>query len=631
MKRQMKKVISVLTVTSILGVGFTAPFNVFSEAKVQAAVSATAPTYTAPATLPASKNFSKANVSAYLPMIEFHGVYLEIDMTKLVKGDSLQVKLPDGTTHTQTSTTAAGVSEKMFINILNQEYTKNMRVSINVLSSAGKIIEQNDAALTGADFIGDAEKGLQDFGQKVYNLYQNSMLATVATEITQIDVDAAENVALTIEDSAEKARLLTLLNEAHQQFDTNMYLQTKKQNEKARQAVNELFLNNTPESGAIKPTLSQFAVNSTRALVNQLPDSAQKTEMLADLNLAQTLLNSSHPTLPPTSATEAANAVLGLFTNNNPSTNVLKPTTDQQAIDAAQKLVDAVADAMVRANMQVDMDKANALLKAVSAPANFNLTVAPYQLGKDNYVTGQFSGSIAKISLTVNNIEGSKINVSAPDFKYYANNVIRNATDSVKLTAYDSSGKVLDTKTVTVTKVAPKGTITSLAPFQLGKDGYVTGTFTGDIVKVVLQVNKVEFQRISVTDGTIKYYAKPNIKKATDLVEIVAYNAAGEDVSIKAVTLTSAATTDKPMTGNVTANPFLLGTDGYVKGQFTGDVAKISLTVNNVKQSTINVPTTGSDFQYYAKTVIKNRTDIVTLTAYNALGDAIKTVSVPVL
>ncbi|EUJ24364.1 immunoglobulin-like domain-containing protein, partial [Listeria cornellensis] len=80
-----------------------------------------------------------------------------------------------------------------------------------------------------------------------------------------------------------------------------------------------------------------------------------------------------------------------------------------------------------------------------------------------------------------------------------------------------------------------------------------------------------------------------------------------------------------------TVNPFLLGKDGYVKGQFTGDVAKISLTVKQAKGSTISVPTIGPDFQYYAKTLIKNRTDEVTLTAYNALGGEIKTVSVPVL
>ncbi|EUJ28191.1 immunoglobulin-like domain-containing protein [Listeria cornellensis] len=326
----------------------------------------------------------------------------------------------------------------------------------------------------------------------------------------------------------------------------------------------------------------------------------------------------------------AANAVSALFQDDKSSTNTLKPTTAQKTIDFAQNMINVVQTPAVKAGLQLDLDKAQNLLNASKPPVNFDITVAPFKLGKDNYVTGQFSGDIAKISLTVNNnAEGSKINVTAPDFKYYANNVIHNQTDIVILKAYDGNGKLLVTKTVTVTKDTPvlKGSISSLTPFQLGKDSYITGTFTGDIVKVELQINEVPLQRINVTDGTIKYYAKPNIKTTTDPVVLVAFNAAGEAVSSKEVTFASTGTTN----GDVTVNPFLLGKDGYVKGQFTGDVAKISLTVKQAKGSTISVPTIGPDFQYYAKTLIKNRTDEVTLTAYNALGGEIKTVSVPVL
>ncbi|EUJ28193.1 immunoglobulin-like domain-containing protein, partial [Listeria cornellensis] len=327
-------------------------------------------------------------------------------------------------------------------------------------------------------------------------MYQNTMFVTIAQGITQADVDAAENAALNVGDSGEKIRLMNLLNEAHQQFDTNTNVQLRQQNEAARKAVNGLFNNDTPTSGAVKSNLTQSAIDAAKNLVNQLVDST------------------------------------------------------------------------VKANMQKDLDKAQNLLNASKPPVNFDITVAPFKLGKDNYVTGQFSGDIAKISLTVNNnAEGSKINVTAPDFKYYANNVIRSQTDIVILKAYDGNGKLLVTKTVTVTKDAPAlvptGAISSITPFQLGKDSYITGTFTGDIVKVELQVNKAPLQRINVTGGTIKYYAKPNITKTTDVVELVAFNAAGEAVSSKEVTFASTGTTN----GDVTVNPFLLGKDGYVKGQ----------------------------------------------------------------
>ncbi|MBC1651492.1 DUF5011 domain-containing protein [Listeria booriae] len=253
-------------------------------------------------------------------------------------------------------------------------------------------------------------------------------------------------------------------------------------------------------------------------------------------------------------------------------------------------------------------------------------TITPntFYIGSENYVTGKLSGNVAKFSMTVNGVEYSKINVTtAPDFKYYANNLITNVTDVVKVNAYDASGKLLDSKPVSVTTYqGEEGKITSVAPFKLGKDSYVTGAYTGDVKKVELQVNGVALQRINVTGGTIKYYAKANITKTTDEVKLVGYNTAGVAVSTKTISVSAA-------DGTVTANPFVIGKDGYVTGKYTGDVAKISLTVNGVKQTTINVPA-GSDYQYYAKTLIKNASDVVVLTAYDAVGGVLDTANVAV-
>ncbi|MBC2317866.1 DUF5011 domain-containing protein [Listeria booriae] len=253
-------------------------------------------------------------------------------------------------------------------------------------------------------------------------------------------------------------------------------------------------------------------------------------------------------------------------------------------------------------------------------------TVTPnmYYIGKDNYVTGKLSGDVAKFSLTVNGVEYSKINVTtAPDFKYYANSLIKNVTDTAKVNAYDASGRLLDSKPLSVTTYqGEEGEITSISPFKLGKDSYVTGAYTGDVRKVELQVNGVALQRINVSDGIIKYYAKANIAKATDEVKLVGFNAAGVAVSTKPITITS---TD----GSVAASPFALGKDGYVTGAYTGDVAKISLTVNGVKQSTINVPA-GSEFKYYAKTLIKSASDIVVLTAYDTTGGVLSTINITI-
>lgn len=81
------------------------------------------------------------------------------------------------------------------------------------------------------------------------------------------------------------------------------------------------------------------------------------------------------------------------------------------------------------------------------------ITPATFYIGTDNYVTGTLTGDVSKFSLTINGVEMTKINVTtAPTFRYYANNLIRNLTDVVTVNGYDSSGKLLTSKLVTVSK-----------------------------------------------------------------------------------------------------------------------------------------------------------------------------------
>ncbi|MBC6301412.1 immunoglobulin-like domain-containing protein, partial [Listeria booriae] len=254
------------------------------------------------------------------------------------------------------------------------------------------------------------------------------------------------------------------------------------------------------------------------------------------------------------------------------------------------------------------------------------ITPATFYVGKDNYVTGTLTGDISKFSLTINGVETTRINVTtAPTFRYYANNLIRNLTDVVTVNGYDSAGKLLDSKPVTVDENrGNQGAIATVATFTLGKDSYVTGTYTGDIAKVELQVNNVALQRITVPkDGTIKYYAKGKINALTDVVKLVGYDSTGVAVSTKVITVSNAG-------GSITANPYVIGADSYVKGTYTGDVAKVSLTVNGDRKTIITVPVPGPNYQYYAKGLIINATDVVVVTAYDVAGGVLDTKTVSV-
>ncbi|MBC1316994.1 immunoglobulin-like domain-containing protein [Listeria booriae] len=383
------------------------------------------------------------------------------------------------------------------------------------------------------------------------------------------------------------------------------------------------------------------AANGTYSIT--IPKQAAGTVISAKQTLNSKTSSSVNTTVTSTQTTLTADSftvgvdsyIKGTYTGSGVAKLAIEVNgTLQQKITAtgspyqyyAKGKVTAETDQVYVISYNANGDQLKRVKVDVKRPTAGKLTPDTYYLGSDNYVTGTLTGDISKFSLTVNGTEYTKINVTtAPTFRYYANNLIRSLTDIVTVNGYDSTGKLLDSKTVTVGQDRGNpGTIATVAPFKLGKDSYVTGTYTGDIAKVELQVNDTPLQRINVAaDGTIKYYAKGKITATTDVVKLVGYNSAGIAVSTKVVTVSNS-------DGSITANPFVIGTDSYVKGTYTGDVAKISLTLNGDKKTTITVPTPGPNYQYYAKTLITSDTDVVVMTAYDATGGVLDTKTVAV-
>nr|WP_312025932.1 immunoglobulin-like domain-containing protein [Listeria booriae] len=258
----------------------------------------------------------------------------------------------------------------------------------------------------------------------------------------------------------------------------------------------------------------------------------------------------------------------------------------------------------------------------VKSQIKSTLTPNPFYIGKDNYVTGQLVGDITKFSLTVNGIEYTKINVTtAPDFKYYANNVIKNATDIVQINGYSATGNLLDSKPVTIANTET-GKITSTEAFKIGKDSYITATYTGDITKAELQVNGTALQRIGVTNGTIKYYAKTNITNTADEVKLVTYNSAGQRADSKIITISSS-------TGKITANPVKIG-DSYLTGTATGDIAKVALRVNGVTQTSVAFMQIDGIYKYYIKSLHLKPTDEVKIIGLDGRSNEIHTSDVTI-
>ncbi|MBC2168237.1 hypothetical protein HCB26_16805 [Listeria booriae] len=109
---------------------------------------------------------------------------------------------------------------------------------------------------------------------------------------------------------------------------------------------------------AIKSTTKQIDIDIAKSLVNQLPGSVDKNNLLNDIANAQNLL--SNPNSNAQMLENAKAAVDALFANTKKDT--LKTTTDQVAIDNAQNLLNKVEDAMEKAEIQKDIDQAQKLL-----------------------------------------------------------------------------------------------------------------------------------------------------------------------------------------------------------------------------------------------------------------------------
>ncbi|MBC2258021.1 toxin Cry1Ac domain D-VI-related protein [Listeria booriae] len=549
-----KQVVSSLAIISILGASIATPFNVLSEAPVEAAVLATAPKYTAPTTQMPYLTFTKTNVSNYLPTISFNGVYLVVDITKLPKGYGLQTTLPDGTIDKQYSTTAAGVAQSISIYMAYQEFSKNSTMNIHVISPDGKIVKQNNAVLTAADFVGTFGTGLQDFGQKVYNLYENTLFLHLASGITQADIDVAYAAAQNVASSYERDRLMDLLDAMQWEFDDNNARALQKEFNTANGAVSDLFVNNLQTSGTIKSTVTQSAIDAAKALVNQLTDSPQKTALLANVQLAQNLLNSTStpaPTTPapapsatPTSNFVASNAVLGLFENNNPSTNALKSTTDQQAIDAVQKLVDGVADATVRANMQVDIERAKDLLKLKDTAADYSLVPNDADI-TSTAITGTVGKGVTTVRLAIDGVVKKTGTVNTDGtFSVATENFITQGS-IVEIVGYNGTSEVVR-KTVKVSH--------NLKPLVPGANEALAKQMAANAVLDLFKDNEPNTNTLkpTTTQKTIDYVqslisvvqdatVKANMQKELDKAESIlnaSYNLTTNDTTLKAANIT---------------------------------------------------------------------------------------------
>ncbi|MBC2241769.1 toxin Cry1Ac domain D-VI-related protein [Listeria booriae] len=221
---------------------------------------------------------------------------------------------------------------------------------------------QIDGVVLEADEFMDIQ-AISNAEAAINNLFTTTAKTAIKSTTNQAAINSAQLLVNEVLNDTKRASLQQDINKAQQLLNAR----TESDNQAAaRTAVNQLFINNTPTSNAIKDTTTQASINAARALVNKVTDAAVRNALEADLKKAQDLLDYNANQQINQAAQTAVNE---LFKDNQPATGAIKDTTTQVTIDAAQKLVDAVKDQALKNTLQENINKAKDLLTDGGAQA----------------------------------------------------------------------------------------------------------------------------------------------------------------------------------------------------------------------------------------------------------------------
>ncbi|MBA3926267.1 toxin Cry1Ac domain D-VI-related protein [Listeria rustica] len=394
----------------------------------------------------------------------------------------------------------------------------------------------------------------------------------------QAKIDAAQAEVNKVVDPTVKEDLQKDIDNAQAQLD-------KKESDAAtaagKEAVDGLFVNNDP-SKDIKDTTDQAKIDAAQAVVNKITDPAVKEDLQKDIDKAQDQLDKKEEAATAAAAEKAAQeaaktSVDGLFMNNDPSQDI-KTTTDQAKIDAAQALVNKVTDPAVKADLQKDIDNAQAKLDAknavLTAPTVNNVT------NKDTVVTGKGTPGLTAVVKIGTATYTATIGA---DGKYSVTIPVQKA-DTVITVAQKNSAKTGPSTTVKVANYIPATApmVDSVAPFQQA----ITGKAPAGTVSVRLIVNGVP-QRLVAPDanGNFSFYSRfvsdgtvSNLRlKQGDIVTVDYGNKTPANLATS-VTVSQAA---KPIIDTVKAK------SDYITGLVPTGTQVLRLSINGVAQRTV--------------------------------------------
>ncbi|EMF0150118.1 hypothetical protein NXO50_000089 [Enterococcus hirae] len=359
---------------------------------------------------------------------------------------------------------------------------------------------------------------------------------------------------------------------------------------KATVAVNNLFNDNQVP----KPNNTSEQVNAAKALVNALPYSQAKEDLLAKVAKAQNALDE----IQVNAATEAVNA---LFNGDTP-----KPENTQEQINAVKAKVDALKASETKTELLAKIQKAQ---EALEEKSKQTLTLNPYTLG-DQYVTGTITGNIKKFQLIVNG------QTYEPGFKLkngklevYVGNRVPEGTTEFTLKAFNPAGTQVASQTVQVQ--APS---LSVDKFVLGSE-YMTGSYQGNSInKFRLTVDgKVYEPGFKLENGKFEVYIGSKITGSSKVIKLEALDKAGKTIVEQNVTV------EAPQ---LTINEYIRGNE-YLTGTVAGEGVKKFKLIINGQESFPGFKLTDGKFEIYVGNKVPANVNSIKVVGIDKTGQEI--------
>ncbi|MBC1235453.1 immunoglobulin-like domain-containing protein [Listeria booriae] len=270
-----------------------------------------------------------------------------------------------------------------------------------------------------------------------------------------------------------------------------------------------------------------------------------------------------------------------------------------------------------------ELDRSDVTIQEVP-PTVGDITATEYMIGS-SYITGSYTGDVARISISINGDELQQIPASGSRYRYYVGSRVTSLDDKVEVIAYDAKGKELSRTNVSLEQDLPVGSIISNDYLVDGADKYMRGTVTGDITHVKLELNGTIMASPAFIqeDNSFQYYVGSHITSLDDKVVLVGYDSKGTEVSRTMINL-------KETQGTIATQDYLVGgADKYIRGTTTGDITHVKLEVNGTVMTSPALIQENNTFQYYTGSHITSTEDNAVLIGYNAQGKEIsrKTIS----